>query len=150
MFFCCLFAPDRPPPLCFEVALSRGSAAPGRLSKARLLSSLSHTHTLKQHKQRETANRAEDGREEEERRVAVLSDTTSSCIVCKKAFKYTDDTTNLYNHMKNHVSENAELQKRREEERHLPLPGPDRPRPPTQRQRLLTEAFQSAREYSGR
>ncbi|KAL6486737.1 hypothetical protein MHYP_G00061290 [Metynnis hypsauchen] len=48
--------------------------------------------------------------------------------------------------MKNHAAEN--LQKRREEERHPPFPGPDRPGPSTQRQKSLAEAFQSSsREY---
>uniref|UniRef100_A0A3B1JDP8 BED-type domain-containing protein n=1 Tax=Astyanax mexicanus TaxID=7994 RepID=A0A3B1JDP8_ASTMX len=74
------------------------------------------------------------------------NESTASCIVCNRAVKYSGNTTNLYKHMKNHAAENAELQKRREEERHPSFPGPDRPS--TQRQKSLAEAFQSSsREY---
>ena len=68
----------------------------------------------------------------------VTNETTTKCLVCKQAVKYSTNTTNLYKHMKNHAKENAELQNRREEERNPPPPGPDRPTPPTQRQRTLT------------
>lgn len=47
------------------------------------------------------------------------NETTASCVICKKAVKYSGNTTNLFKHMKNHEKENAELKKRREEERNL-------------------------------
>ena len=51
------------------------------------------------------------------------SETTATCVICKKLVKYSGNTTNLYKHIKNHHKENTELQKRREE-RNPPPPGP--------------------------
>lgn len=78
------------------------------------------------------------------------NETTATCTICRKSLKYSGNTTNLYKHMKNHGPENAELQKRREEEKNPPTPpsGPDIPA--TQRQKSLPEAFQFGREYPGR
>ena len=57
------------------------------------------------------------------------NETTWSCIVCETAVRYSGYTAIIYKHIKSPASETNELQKRTEEKRNPPTPGPDRPPP---------------------
>ena len=48
------------------------------------------------------------------------NETAATYVICNKGVKYSGNTTDLFKNMKNQAKENAELKKRREEERNPP------------------------------